>query len=56
MKTTPIKTSCQGCGTQVEGVMHVLLYDGCLGARLAALERTAERPAMRTGGCARAAG
>jgi hypothetical protein len=38
MKATPIKSSCQSCGTQIAGVMHVLLCDGCLEARLAELE------------------
>jgi hypothetical protein len=45
MKTTPNTTSCQRCGTQVEDVMHVLLCDGCLHARLAHLEGTADPPA-----------
>jgi hypothetical protein len=40
MTTTMTATSCRCCGRQVEDVMHVMLCDGCLDARLARSERT----------------
>jgi len=40
MTTTTTATSCRCCGRQVEDVMHVMLCDGCLDARLARSERT----------------
>jgi hypothetical protein len=46
MKTPTIPTSCQCCGRRVEDVMHVMLCDGCLDARLAQPERTPRRPAL----------
>jgi hypothetical protein len=43
--TTPTTTSCQSCGTELEGAMHVMLCDDCLKARLAQLERAPAPPA-----------
>jgi hypothetical protein len=40
---TTTTTKCHCCGRRVEDVMHVLLCDGCLDARLARAERT-QRP------------
>jgi hypothetical protein len=44
MKTTSTTTSCDRCGTTVEGAKHVLLCDSCLDARLVELERMRRRP------------
>jgi hypothetical protein len=52
--TIPITTSCHGCGTEVEGVMHVMLCDGCLDERLAQPERAPDRPAGSSGDHVRA--
>jgi NMD protein affecting ribosome stability and mRNA decay len=40
MRTSTTKTKCHCCGRQVEDVMHVMLCDCCLDARLARAERT----------------
>jgi hypothetical protein len=41
-------TSCQGCGRPVEQVVHVLLCDRCLDARLAQPARAERRGRLRT--------
>jgi hypothetical protein len=52
--TTPTTTSCHGCGAEVEGIVHVMLCDGCLDECLEQLERAPDRPAGRSGDRVRA--
>jgi hypothetical protein len=49
MTATATTTKCPGCGARVECAQHLSLCDGCLDARLAALERAGERPLKWTG-------
>jgi hypothetical protein len=48
MSTRPIETSCQSCGRRVGRVVHVMLCDDCLDARLEQPERAPRRRRART--------
>jgi hypothetical protein len=54
MKTTTTATKCHCCGRQVEDVMHVMLCDCCLDARLSRAERTPRPPAFSAAALLRA--